>query len=248
MGYGGSDKAYVRHTFIKDAPWIAGLYAALFNLNKPGTPGVWIKESLHNNVWRVDTYGVLFFGRDGSVTEVGDWLMGSNPNRAFGYQAYNSSTPCGLIWAGAGGLTFASHGSEYAEMDTLDQSYNGSAYSKKGAKAYSKAAAIEVLPTMVLNGVAYKDVLHLGMYHGTHVPSRPRAVQNPQNMPFLASGMYHLSVDNWDTYAMELWVAKGIGIIQEVTPYIEDGSWWGLPDNIGSLYATNGFQPKVIKV
>jgi len=246
LGFSGDSQAYTRHTFIKDATWLQGLYLSLFNQNKAGTVAAWIKESFTNSAWRVDTYGVLFLGSDGSVTEVGDWLMGSNPNRAFGYHKYGSSTPSGLLWAGVGGLTQAQDGSDFIEVDVVDQSMNGQPYTKKGAKAYSKAAAIEVLPTMVLNGVTYTDVLHVGMYHGTRVPNIARVMQNPRDMPFLADGMYHLSVDDWDTYAMELWIAKGVGIIKEVVPYIEDASWWSLPNNIGDIYKTNGFQAKEI--
>ena len=235
-----------RHTFVKNASWLQGLYDLLFNLGKTGNVCAWIKETKVGAAWRVETYGVLFIGDDGSVTEVGDWLMGANPNRAFGYQKYGTATPTGLVWAGVGGLTKATDGSDFAEMDVVDQSSNGQSYTKKGAKAYSKAAAIEVLPTMTINGVAYNDVLHLGMYHGTYVPSYPNIQQSPEHMPFLANGMYHLSVDGWNTYAMELWIAKGVGIIAEKVPYIEDGIYWGYQNNIGSLYSTNGFQAKEI--
>jgi hypothetical protein len=75
------------------------------------------------------------------------------------------------------------------------------------------------------------------MYHGVKTPNVPavRCVG-----PVSASGAYYQSFKDYSSYAIELWIAKGIGVIQENTPFIEDATYWGLPNCTGDIFTNPG--------
>lgn len=205
------------------------------NLNKPGTPYMWRKEYFKNGAWCTETYGVLYMGDDLSVTEVGDWYAGSpcTPSVALGYKT-TGGVNTGLWWSGPGGLSEVPALVE--GIDVWRQNTPGATYANSGVKTYSRTGLIEVFPTYTppfgrdADGVwreggskTYTDVIHFVMYHGTRHPNRApiRCVG-----PMTANGVYYQSFRDYNSYAIELWMAKGIGIIQENCPFIEDASAW----------------------
>jgi len=243
-------KENARYTFTQAPQGFIGLYYTFLNINKPGYHYTWRKEYKINGVWCTVTFAVLFMGDDGSVTEVGDWLSsggGCTPNTVFGYRDTNTNIPTGLMWSPAGGLTTIPATSE---MDVISQESPGAAFSMKGYQTYSRVGLVEKLDEYTppygrdlagnwCAGCArtYRDVVHIVMYHGTRnastVPIRCG------NLPISANGPYYQSFKNYNSYAIELWISKSHGIIQENTPFIEDAAYWGgkFPNCSGGLFS-----------
>lgn len=215
------------HTYVftpNSTPYVS-LYNTYLNLNKPGQVYTWQKTYLINGVNCTKTVAVLLFGDDQTITEVGDWTSGAGctPNTVFGYRNASTGKPTGLLWSGG-----------IAEMQVISQDSPGAAYSYKNWSAFSKTGTIEHLDTMLVNGHTYSDVVHIIMYHGTRAPT-PKQVRCIG--PIAANGGYYQSYKDFNSYAMELWLAKGIGIIKEDTPFIEDASYWGW-NNCAGNYLT----------
>ncbi len=210
------------------------LYESLLKLpNLDGEICVWQKEYF-NNEWTTSTYGVLFLGNDLSVTEVGDWLHLGNGNfGAFGYQNANGEN-CGLKWSPAGGL---SEVPQYAEMLTVSQAYPGAAFSTSGASCYAESGLIDVIPSMEVGGQVFNDVVHMVMYHGVNLPGQVPV--KADSLPLTAHGVYYRNRWEWNEYAMELWLAPGVGVIKERIPFIENAEWWGLPNFVGDLFGND---------
>jgi len=224
---------HARYTFKKAPSGFLGLYTGLMNLNKPGHHYTWQKEYLINGAWCTKTYAILFVGDDGSVTEVGDWLAqgaSCTPSVAFGYKD-SSGNPTGLVWAPAGGFLSSV---VFREMDVHAQAYSGAAYSNTGHKAFSKTGVVNVIPQMQIGQYVFTDVLHLVMYHGTKSPAPVPVRCN--NSPVKADGVYYQSFKDYNSYAIELWLAPGIGVVKESTPFIEDAAYWGLPNCVGAIF------------
>jgi hypothetical protein len=209
---------------------------------------MWRKEYYRSGAWCTDTYAVLFMGDDKSVTETGDWLSGTpcTPDRVLGYRNQGTTVNAGLAWSGANGLSATP---VIAEVDVWKQATPGAAISNTGVKAYSRTGLIEQLATFTpdygrdSNGVwgaglskTYNDVVHIVMYHGTKTPNvaAVRCV-GPISAPKL--GPYYQSYKDYSSYAIELWLAAGVGIIQENCPFIEDATYWGLPNCCGDIFA-----------
>jgi hypothetical protein len=232
-----------RYTFDKAPIGYLNLYNAYLKLNKPGYHYTWKKEYKQGSLWCAKTVGILFMGDDQSITEVGDWMArggdGCTPNTVFGYRTLNTNIPTGLSWAGG-----------IVETNTISQDTIGGPFQLNGYQAFSKAGIIEELPTYTppygrLNGVwaagngtTYNDVVHIVMYHGTKNASSSQ-VRCGHIAPISANGAYYQSYKNYNSYAIELWLAKGVGIIQENTPFIEDASYWGgaFPNCSGGVFS-----------
>ena len=240
---------YSRYTFTTDHSGFASLYNTYLTLNKAGHTLIWQKEYKSGTGWCTKTYGVLFKGDDKSITEVGDWLASNNgctPNVLFGYKtALSGGANTGLIWSTTDGL--ASVG--VAEMYTAGQASTGSPYATNGSAAFSKTGLIEQLVTFQpaygrcqdgswssLCGKVYTDVIHIVMYHGTKTGS---PMVRCSNSPISANGAYYQSYKNYNSYAIELWLARGIGIIQENFPFVEDASYWqgAFPNCSGGVFS-----------
>jgi hypothetical protein len=240
---GGNDHA--RYTFTAAPSGFSGLYNTFLSLNKPGYHYVWQKEYWKNGQWCTVTNAVLFMGDDLSVTEVGDWYSATpcTPNTVYGYKTAGGVNT-GLEWSPVGGLTEAP---AIKEMNTWSQSAPGAVYSHKGYQAYSKTGVIEVLSEYTVpvgdhlgpwgegNGRTYQDVVHIIMYHGTKKGNTTVPIRCP-NSPISAYGAYYQSFKGYNSYGIELWLAKGIGIIQENTAFIEDATYWGFPNCIGGVF------------
>ena len=225
-------------------------YSQLFLPGKTGTPYMWRKEYWKGTpaTWCTAAYGGLFMGDDQSVTEVGDWMSntGCTPNVMLGYKNHGTTTNTGLLWSGSGGL---SETAVIREMDVWRQLVPSGAYVNSNIQCYSKTGLIEVLPIFTpaygrsCSGVwgaglskTYTDVVHIVMYHGTKsTPANPvRCVG-----PISAEGAYYQSYKDFSSYAIELWLAAGVGIIQENTPFIEDASFWGMSNCNGDIFSGN---------
>lgn len=236
-----------RYTLQKSPTGIDNLYTSLLNQNKPGTPYVWRKEYFQSGGWCTATYAALFMADDGSVIEAGDWLASTpcTPNVALGYKTA-SGINTGLLWSGPGGLSATP---VINEMDVWRQNVPGGAYQKSGVKAFSKTGLVEKYACYTVpygrneagewgrNGRTYEDVIHIVMYHGTKAGNSTPIRCNP---PVSANGAYYQSYKDYNSYAIELWLAKGVGIIQENTPFIEDGSFWGMPNCTGDIFQYPG--------
>jgi hypothetical protein len=225
-----------KYTFLKDPHnGIENVYWGYHNLNKAGVPYQWCKQYWRNGAWCTDTYAILFMGDDQSVTETGDWYASTpcTPNVVLGYKTTGGANT-GLAWAPAGGISTTP---AIVECDVWRQNTPGAAYTNSGTKTYSRAALIEHFDTFTpkfgrdVNGVwgeglskSYLDVIHIIMYHGTKNASSPqvRCVG-----PMTANGAYYQSYKDYNSYAIELWLAAGVGVIQENCPFIEDASAWG---------------------
>jgi hypothetical protein len=238
-----------RYTFSQDGSFNA-FYNAFFNLNKAGEVMVWKKDYWING-WCTKDYGLIFKGADQSMTEVGDYVttgnaVGCAPSVAFGYKTFDSPPKnTGLNWSPSGGSFI--NVAYYGEMQIFSQATVGAAYTASG-QAYSKAGVIEVLPTFKAAfgrgadgvwcagcGKPYTDVVHMVMYHGSKVASTVK-VECGTFAPLTANGVYYQGFKNYNGYAIELWLDKTKGIIQEVIPWIADGSYFGYPN---CTYNTN---------
>lgn len=238
-----------KYTFQKSPTSMDTLYNTYMSLGKTGYPYMWRKDYYKSGSWCTQTYGVLFFGTDGSITETGDWTVSTTPctpNTVFGYRT-DSGANTGLVWSPPGGL---SDTPAIIEVNVVRQNTPGSAITDSGTDAYSKVGVIEHLDTYTPPygrdscgnwaagaGKTYTDVVHIVMYHGTR-----SATPNPIRCvgPISAHGAYYQSYKNYNSYAIELWLAKGIGIIQENTPFIEEGSYWGLQNCTGDIFQYPG--------
>lgn len=238
-----------RYTFYKAAPGYLNLYNFYLSQGKPGYHYLWKKEYWRDGAWCNRTSAILFMGEDGSVTECGDWFScanGCTNNTVFGYKtALAGGENTGLIWCPPGGLSETPH---INEMYTCSQTAPGEPYQTSGHKAYSKVGLIEHLGTYTPpygtntlgvwgpgNGTTYEDVVHLVMYHGTRYPT-PSPVRCEMVSPVAAHGTYYQSYKDFNSYAIELWIARGIGIIQEDLPFVESGASFGVSDCYGTLF------------
>lgn len=231
---------HTRYTFTSNPSGYLSLYQTYLDIGKTGTHYTWKKEFKISGSWCAKTVGILFMADDKSVTEVGDWMArggdGCTPNTVFGYKNFTTNTNTGLLWSPVNGLTElpAIH-----EMNTVSQDTPGAAYSLNGYQAFSKTGLIEVLDTYTppygrsssgtwCQGCSktYTDVVHIVMYHGTKKASTV-PVRCSTTSPIAATGAYYQSFKNYNAYAMEIWIAKGKGIIQENFPFVEDASYWG---------------------
>lgn len=227
---------HARYTFTRSPAGFKPLFDAHLKLHdKPGHHYVWQKEYFANGAWTTATYGILQICDDGSVIEVGDWLhLGRGEFGVFAYRNDDGSHT-GLFWCPPGGLRGEPR---YDEMATISQAYSGAALTQNGSRCYSESGLIDVIPTMAVGGKVYQDVAHIVMYHGVTIPGKVPV--KARSLPLVAHGVYYRNRQDWDEYAMELWLAKGVGVIKERTPFIERAEWWGLPDFVGELFGTPG--------
>lgn len=223
---------------------LSNVYYGYQDIGKAGVPYQWGKQYWRNGAWCTDTYGILFMGDDLSVTETGDWYSGTpcTPNVVLGYKT-TAGVNTGLSWAPAGGIT---NTPTVVECDVWRQYTPGGSYINSGTKTYSRTALIEQLTEFTPKfgrdqcgvwreggGKTYTDVIHLVMYHGTKNSSEAtvRCVA-----PMTACGTYYQSYKDYNSYAIELWMAAGVGVIQENCPFIEKG-WDTIPNCSGDVFA-----------
>jgi hypothetical protein len=236
-----------RYSFFSSNAGLENVYYSFHNLNKPGSTFFWRKEYWQNNAWCTFTYAIMFKGTDQSVTETGDWYANSpcNPNVVLGYKTSGNSNT-GLIWSPPNGLTETV---SYHESNVWNQGVSGGSYAYTGIQAFSKTGLVEHLPSFTPkygrkdgvwgegNGKTYTDVVHMVMYHGTRNANSPNVVRCSYS-PLTGSGTYYQSFKNYNAYAVELWLAKGVGIIQERTPFVENGAELGTTNCNGYVFGS----------
>ena len=227
---------HARYTFSRAPDGFKPLFDAFLRVDKPGYHYVWRKEYFVSDLlWRTATYGIFQICDDGSVIEVGDWLhLGNGSFGVFGYR-HDDGSNAGLVWCPPGGLRGEP---QFDEMATISQEYSGAPLTQNGSRCYSESGLIDVIPRMTVGGRVYTDVAHLVMYHGVKIPGREPVKAG--RLPLVANGVYYRNRSEWDEYAMELWLARGVGVIRERTPWIENASWWGLPDFCGEIFGEAG--------
>jgi len=190
-----------------------------WKIDKPGRMYTWKKSFLVGNRFVTKTIQPLLFARDGSVIELGGKKKGQHVTYANGAS--------GLYWSGKGGLTtnFVTK-----QMDVLVN------WEKTGSRAYSHSALVEQLPVYTLDGgnrQTYTDVIHIIMYHGTTNKGENVRCWDRQQL----TDVQYVTFKGYNSYAIELWLARGVGIIKQVIPFIEDGrTGLDMPNCTGNLF------------
>lgn len=238
--------ASARYDFRHNHPGYEPLYRLFLNVQRPGAHCVWAKHYMIDGAWRNQTNAVLFMGDDKSVIEVGDWTVSTTPYKCdtvFGYRD-DAGKPVGLVWSPPGGLEIGAV--HTAEMNCWRQKTPGTAYKDNGSDAYSRGGLIEHLPRYTPPygrrggrwgagyGKEYQDVVHLVMYHGTRSPGWEPVRCTP---PLVADGVYYQPYKDFNSYAIELYMARGVGIIQQSTPFVEAGKYFGCADCSGNIFS-----------
>ena len=187
-----------RYGFEKHSP---GLQKA-FKFKKGGTIGGWDKSYFNGSYFQHIVVQPLYFGNNQSVIELG----GLKNEGKVTYKIGDIST--GLYWSAPGGL---SYGYRTKQMDVYVNGNHGD------LRAYSRTRLIEQLPSYTLehgNRQTYQDVVHIVFYHGTKTTAHDivrcfdKQVLNAENQPYIA-------MKGYNSYAVELWLARGIGVIKE---------------------------------
>lgn len=235
----GNDHA--RYTYYDNPTGYSGLYNGFFNQGKTGVIALWAKEYKINGAWCLSTNAVLFKADDKSVTEVGDWTVSTTPcvtDTAFGYK--KNGVASGLVWSPVGGLVDGQVATN--EVAIYRQNSPGQGYNTYGYEAYSKSGIVAKYPAftpvhdntrgMWLQPGTYNDVIQVVMYHGTRLGESSPSVRC-ENKTTSTQGAYYQSFKNYNSYGIVLWLAKGIGVIQERLLYVEDATYWGIPNCSG---------------
>lgn len=240
------------YRFTEDSGGYAALYTDFLDQGTPGRLVSWEKTyPFGEGGRRTATTGLLWFADDGSVTEVGDWynstLCGDGDAFvAFGYQALDSSTPLGLIWSPPGGVR--SEPSPEVEVRVLRQTCPGDAYVYNRFDAHSSVALIAhhetwQAPYGMDEGVwragagrVYRDVIQLVLFHGTRSPDIKSGAVAPVrcgeelDSTYERAGLYR-SFSNYETYAIEAYLARGVGYVHETVLFTESAGLAG-GDNV----------------
>ena len=248
----GSGAAYATYTYSPNPVDFLGLYFQFFNLQRAGSLGVWTKHYAGSPM--PATHALLFFGRDKSVTELGDYynlgLSSGNQFVLFGYRnPYGGHAVDGLRWAHASGQIGLSN-----VVHPYVQPGPGREFTFKSTDAANTAYTYVVAQRLSSfqpqygrrngqwgkgNGTKYSDVLRLLFYHGTnHGNVGLDCSQKAGN--FLKA--QYAKVPGFNSYVSEYYLAKGKWIIQERTLYIEDASYWrnqgiNVPDCSGAAFS-----------
>lgn len=114
----------------------------------------------------------------------------------------------GLYWSGRGGVGYTPYTNE-VEIST-------------GGKAYSRTRLLYEQPSFDVLGKTYSDVAVIMFEHGT---KNSKKVKCDGIKPF----------KDYNSYVSIFWLAKGVGIIQQVVVSIEDGkTFWGMGNCTGN--------------
>jgi len=236
-----SSALYGHYVFSEGSSDLQRLYDSLLDQGHPGRLLSWQKIYDSPRPECTATYGLLWLGDDLSVTEVGDWFAndGCTPDVAFGYRA--DGRPSGLFWSPVGGL--GTTPSPRVDVDVFRQSLPGDPYADSGYDAHSSVVMLEQLATWTApvgrrggawaegNGRTYSDVVRVLFYHGTRSPEIIRGTVMPRRCSasdYDASsplGRLYRSFGDFESYAIELTLARGVGIVREALAYTESAYW-----------------------
>lgn len=216
------------------------LYRSFFDL---GTPGVLVSwQKLYGQC--LATYAQLWLGNDASVTEVGDWFAstGCGPDVAFGYRTAEGQNT-GLSWSPPGGVGPVAHA--VLDFHVYRQNAPGLAYADGGYQAYSRvhvrARHASFTPRFGRDGqgqwregsgTPFTDVVEVVMHHGTRSPAMTDGTTAPQRCtpgvdfdPADPRAALYQSQPTYESYAMQLFLARGVGIVQEALLFTENDYW-----------------------
>jgi hypothetical protein len=224
------------------------LYQRLFELQKNGKPlpgQLYVFSKKYAARQCVTTYAHLFFGKDKSVTEAGDWYFGPDcqPPVAFGYQGVDGRA-AGLSWSAAGGLA---NPSRVFNLKVMRQLSSGTAYAHHNSRAWNATRVLRHYDSYTLPygfdrngrwragaGRTFRDVIRLVFDHGTRQPGRAEIYCRPNNEHPYSGYYYHMP--GYNSYTSEFYLAKGIGIIQEAFVFVEDGQYFGMKNCSGLAF------------
>ncbi len=241
--------AYIFQEHANLSESIGWVYNTYLNQGQSGKVMSWAKYyPTGNGGYCVPTYGILLLGDDQRVTETGDWFAPANdscnPSVPFGYRV--SGTPTGLFWAEPGGYV-AQASPPTREMNVWRGETN-SPFAQTNFDAFSRLVVVEHLDRFQPaygrnngsawakgNAAVYTDVIHLILYHGVRNNSAPTLKRCGQGgLPGVQSqhSSLYVSQPGYESYAMELYLAAGKGIVQESLLFNELDYWdSGTQDN-----------------
>jgi hypothetical protein len=236
---------YGRYRFTERASGpLFDLYQQFYKQVHPGALVSWEKQyPAEGGGYCTPTYGLLWLGDDASVTEVGDWWAkgGCKPDRAFGYRSFDGTQNLGLTWSPPGGLTAVL--SPDVEVRVYAQATPGAYYLDTDWDAFSsvvlrKSHASWTAPYgtdasgkwVAGAGATYSDVLQLVLYHGRRSKELREGLVAPtrctaQLDPAYPRAALYRPFKTYNTYAIELYLARGIGIVAEVLLFNETDHW-----------------------
>ena len=239
-----SGALYATYVFAEATPDFQRLYESTFDQGLSGRLVTWQKIYDSPAPGCTSTYAQLWLGDDLSVTEVGDWFAtdGCSPSIAFGYRTLDHASASGLVWSSAGGLTAVR--SSAREVAVFYQRGPGGAYEDGGAEAYSRVVLLERFAQWTAPygrgpgrdwepgaGRTYDDVVRVLFYHGVRDADlraglrRPMRCSDADYDPTSPLGALVLSFSDYESYAIELHLARGRGIVREALGFNETGYW-----------------------
>ncbi len=220
------------------------LYASFYDQRTPGRLVSWQKAYPGADGPNTATYGLLWFGDDGYVTEVGDWYNASVECGAtdffvpLGYRELDSPTNSGLTWSPPGGVV--AELSPEREVRVFRRSCGANDYRYFGYDAYSAVRLVAHHDTWQAPygrdaegvwragaGRVYEDVVQLLFLHGTRSPAITRGEETPARCgpetldPAYGRAALYRSFSNYETYAIEAYLARDVGYVQEALLFTE---------------------------
>ena len=241
----GSVYSYFRFTTHTSGPFM-DLYRSVYDQGTPGSLVTWQKTYPKGSSYCTPTYGMLWFGQnDASVIEVGDWFAGDgcNPDRAFGYRDFGGTRNVGLTWSPPGGVPREI--SIDQQVRAYTQSLPDTAYKWNGYDVYSSVVLLGHYDTWTAPygrdsagvwragaGKTYNDVVHIVLYHGTRSPEQRAGTAQPTRCgpahvdPAWPRAALYRPFPTYQSYAIELHLARGIGVVKESLLFNES-SYWG---------------------
>ncbi|MFA5875213.1 MAG: hypothetical protein WC901_00800 [Candidatus Margulisiibacteriota bacterium] len=178
-----------------------------FPFKKKGTVGSWAKAYNVGGAYQHVVTQPLFFGTNRSVIELGGVKEG-------GQTTYKSGGYTGLYWSAPGGIDYN------FKTKVMDVYVNGN---HGDLRAYSRTRLVELLPSFTLeagNKQTYQNVAHMVMYHGTATAAKK--VVRCWNAPVLSAGYVpYIPMKGYNSIAIELWLAPGVGIIKHRIAFAE---------------------------
>lgn len=196
-----------RFTFFKN-----GNQCKRFTKKKGQCVG-WRKEYRPAGKWLQATTGLMHYGDDGSLGECGDKRPAHRDGGETIFYQRGNQFDC-LPFANAGGLDFSWTNKTMAVKGTSD--------AVKSQRVFLMSRLVEVMPECTLQGgnrKTYRDCIRIIVLHG----STEKRMASCNGEPLWQAGpVQYRKIAGYNTNAMEYVLAKGVGIIEKLTPYVEN--------------------------
>lgn len=198
-----------------------------WNLRKKGYFMSNNKQAIVNGRWKSLHTAMLYLANDQSVTEVGGIMHRINGI----VESFESNgRPTGINWGHAGGTT-----SKFKTKEFNIKANGGDI----NQQAYSSTKLIERLEYYKpeKSNKTYYDVVHTITYHGSKY-SGMKKVRCNKAIQKATNDVPYKSYKDYNSYAIERWQARGIGIIKDINVFIENDKsrWPALPTCSGKLF------------